>query len=98
MIKVEEIISNYDNSICYYIEGTRTLHREDGPALIDDTSTEWFFNGNLHREDGPAVIHREGDVEWWLNGNYFYRKETWFEALTEEQKIKALYSEYFIEG
>ena len=97
MIKVEEIIDNYDNSICYYIEGTLTLHREDGPALIDDTSTEWFFNGNLNREDGPAVIYREGYVEWWLNGKR-YTKEEWFKTLTDEQKKEVLYSEYFIGG
>jgi hypothetical protein len=32
-----------------------------------------------------------------LNGR-IYTKEAWFEALNEEQKAKALYSEYFIGG
>jgi len=51
--------------------------------------------GKRHREDGPAFISI-GVKEWWLNGNFFKTKEEWFEALTEEQRIKVFYSEYFI--
>jgi hypothetical protein len=79
----------------WYINGRR--HREDGPAIKwNNGSEEWYINGRLHRVEGPAVIRNE-DYEWWLDGNR-YTKEEWFEALTEEQKKKALYSEYFIKG
>ena len=59
----------------------------------------YFIKGTakFHREDGPAVIYSDGHLEWCLNGEFF-SKEEWFEALTEEQKAKALYSEYFIKG
>jgi len=59
----------------------------------------YFIKGTtkFHREDGPAVIYSDGRLEWCLNGEFF-SKEEWFEALTEEQKAKALYSEYFIKG
>ena len=59
---------------------------------------EWWINGKRHREDGPAIIFRDGEVNWYLNHIYFRTKEAWFEALTEEQKAKALYSESFIRG
>jgi hypothetical protein len=52
--------------------------------------------GIHHREDGPAIEWADGSKCWYLNGFYFSTKEEWFEALTEEQKEKALYSEYFI--
>jgi hypothetical protein len=51
----------------------------------------------LHREDGPAVIYDDGLLEWWLNGKY-YDKEEWLEALPEDKRLKALYSDYFIGG
>ena len=116
MTEVEKVVEYGD--ISYYIKGTKTLHREDGPALIDELGEEWFYkgyrhreggpaierkdglkewwvNGRLHREDGPAVIYGDGDLEWYFDYNIL-SKEAWFEALTEEQKVKALYSEYFI--
>jgi hypothetical protein len=78
----------------WFYKGAR--HRLDGPAVIhSDRTEEWWVNGRLHREDGPAIIYGDGDLEWYLDYNIL-SKEAWFEALTEEQKVKALYSEYFI--
>jgi hypothetical protein len=72
-------------------------HREDGPATVwPDGAKKWWLDGKLHRADGPAIVYADGHAEWWLDGILFKTKETWFEALTEEQKPKALYSEYFI--
>ena len=70
-------------------------HREDGPARIGKNGTEWYIHGELHREDGPAVIFPNGKIHWYLNDT-IYSKEDWFKKLTEEQKEKMLYSEYFI--
>jgi len=73
------------------------LHREDGPALIwEDGCKEWYINGYRHRDDGPALILADGRIFWYLNDICFDKKEEWFEALTEEQKEKALHCEYFI--
>ena len=60
----------------------------------------YFIKGTYlyHREDGPALIYSNGYIMWCLNGKYFPAKESWFEALTESQKEKMLYSEYFIRG
>ena len=45
------------------------LHREDGPAKIDEVGTKWWYlNGKLHRIGGPAVEHANGDNSWWVNG------------------------------
>ena len=98
MIEVEKH-KYLDLRECYYIKGTRILHREDGPAYTDRDGTKmWYINGKCHREDGPAIIFTDGKVNWYLNHIYFRTKEAWFEALTEEQKAKALYSEPFIRG
>ena len=44
------------------------FHREDGPAVITQKNTSyWFKNGKLHREDGPAVIYKNGTVEYYKN-------------------------------
>jgi len=99
MIEVEKQTQNTINRIVYFIKGTKILHREDGPAIEwDDGSKEWFKNGKRHRDDGPAIEWYDGEAEWCLNDVSFEIKELWFEALTEEQKKKALYSEYFIKG
>jgi len=75
------------------------LHRLDGPAYEQpDGHKEWWVDDQRHRVDGPALIYPDGTTDWWLEGRYFETKELWFEALTEEQKEKALYSEYFIGG
>ena len=74
-------------------------HREDGPATVwPDGAKNWWINGKLHRADGPAIVYADGHAEWCINGILFKTKEEWFESLVEEQKTKALYSEYFIRG
>ena len=95
MIEVEKVVKYGD--ISYYIKGTKILHREDGPAVILPGAAKiWYCNGKLHREDGPAIVHSTGVVSWVLDNEFFSTKEEWFEALTEEQRLKALYTEYFI--
>ena len=86
-----------NNGKAWYINGV--LHREDGPALInDDGNIEWWLNGKRHRDDGPALIRSDGKIFWYLNNILFTKKEEWFESLTEGQKAKAIYSDYFIGG
>jgi len=79
-----EVEERFENDRrAFYIKGTRTLHREGGPAI--------------DREDGPAIKYYSGRFLWLLEGKV-YSKEEWFQSLTEEQKEKMLYSEYFIEA
>jgi hypothetical protein len=90
-------VITWDGSKMWYINNK--LHRIDGPAIEWKSGTkEWLVNEKRHRVDGPAVMHSDGMVSWFLNDIWFKTKEDWFEALTEEQKEKALYSEYFIRG
>ena len=97
MIKVErKFMSDF---IYFCIKETNILHKEDGPAVEwKHGKKEWWINGKRHREDGPAIIYDNGVMFWYLNGNHFSTKESWFEALTEGQKTKVFYSEYFIRG
>ena len=95
MIEVEKKVYVYYT--VYSIKGTTILHREDGPAVERiNGSKEWLVNGKRHRVDGPAIIHDNGNLEWWLNNCFFKTKEEWFEALTEKQQVKAIYSDCFI--
>ena len=43
----------------YYYNGL--LHRNDGPAFIDN-DIKWYQHGVLHREDGPARLIRSGYI------------------------------------
>ena len=96
MIEVEERFEN--DRRAFYIKGIRTLHREGGTAIEWVVGKEeWCINGRLHREDGPAIKYYSGRLIWLLEGKV-YSKEEWFQSLTEEQKEKMLYSEYFIKG
>ena len=39
-------------------------------VVVDRHGTRRYYNdaGLLHREDGPAVVWRDGDLEWYQNG------------------------------
>lgn len=58
----------------------------------------YYLNGNPHRTDGPARFWKDLQaknvlyVEFWLKGNYYKPAEKWFEALSEDEKILALFN------
>lgn len=56
------------------------------------TMTEDDIIGFIHREDGPAICYEDGDEVYFLYGKGFNSKEEWFEALTSEQKYKAMWN------
>lgn len=75
-----EIPDNYTGIIDWY--GASILH---------------YKNGKEHREDGPAIIHHfigftGRQTCYCLNGFRYSSKEYWFEHLTEEQKLRALWN------
>lgn len=77
----------------WWFEGVR--HRTGGPAIMHPTGfTEWFLNGKLHREDGPAIESPYGDHKYYLNNIFYKTKECWFDNLSEESKIKLLFSNF----
>jgi hypothetical protein len=74
MIEIEKKVLL--NRVVFYIKGTRTLHREDGPAIIwNDGSTEWYYYGELHRKDGPALFDIEDSCEEWRMNGKLHREE-----------------------
>lgn len=55
MEEVEIHISNA-KTIRYYLKGTNSYHREDGPAIEYANGVKYYYQyDRLHREDGPAV-------------------------------------------
>ena len=56
---------------------TAYLHREDGPAIIEEECCEFWFENQIHRYDGPAEVfnsHRFSD-DWYIRGQYVNEKE-----------------------
>ena len=75
------------------------LHRLDGPAYTTNSGyKQWRFRGSIHREDGPAIIYATGGKEWWVDGIKYKTKEDYFNALSDEAKMKCLFSEDFLNG
>jgi len=79
------------------------LHRIDGPAMTfyrggGKWHYRWHKKGIMHREDGPAVICSGGEKEWWLDGVFYQTKELFFDALSDEVKMKCLFSKDFLNG
>lgn len=60
-IKIKPLEFDY----AYYMAGT--IHRTNGPALINNNSKQWWVNDMRHRLDGPAVEWSNGSLEWWIN-------------------------------
>jgi hypothetical protein len=81
----------------WYQDGN--FHRLDGPAVILSSGhKEWWENGKLHREDGPAIIYPNGEKAWAINDIEYKTKDSYFNALSEEAKVKCLFSEDFLNG
>jgi len=60
----------------YHLHGTEFFmknlkkHREDGPAIINESGEEWWIDGMRHRDDGPAICMRNGSKIWYQNNKY----------------------------
>jgi hypothetical protein len=74
----------------WWVNGER--HRVDGPAIeLANGYKSWWLNGKRHREDGPAIEYPNGYKQWYLNG-VLYPQEEWFERLSEEDKLEAIWN------
>ena len=52
------------------------LHREDGPAIVQNDGTKsWWINDLRHREDGPAIEWYDGEKWWYLNDKKYSKEE-----------------------
>ncbi len=90
-------VVNLSGSYFWLKNGKR--HRKDGPAIEHYSSAnkqwyikEWYLNGERHCDDGPAYKQFDGKKFWWLNGEWYSCQEVWFDALTSEQKEKAIWN------
>lgn len=69
------------------------LHREDGPAIIMQNGTKyWYCRGYLHREDGPAIINVFGEPpQWYLNGQNMQNFEEYVQLLGRNEELISYY-------
>ena len=74
----------------YHIKKYAAVEQSDGSYLHEDGDVCWYNRiGQLHREEGPAVISPNGDVEWWLNGNYYF-VDDWLIKLNKSDECKMM--------
>lgn len=57
---------------------------------------QYYLVGQLHNSEGPALLYFNNKLEviekyYYKNGNR-HSKEEWFESLTEDEKIQALFN------
>ena len=74
------------------------MRKEESTLTINKNGDKFWRNkeGKLHRIDGPAVEYGNGAKHWYQNGVLHRTKEAFFEALTDEEKYIALFSEDFL--
>lgn len=66
----------------YYRDGK--LHREDGPALIENNKISYYRNGELYREDGPTICHfKDGRETPW---------EDWMDTLKDDIDLGSIFA------
>ena len=72
------------------------MPEEESTLTINKNGDKFWKNkeGKYHRIDGPAVEYGEAK-RFYLRGKYFKTKEAFFDALTDEEKSIALFSEDF---
>lgn len=54
--------------------------------------SDYYKDGKLHRIDGPAYNFPDNRGDFYLNGMIYHSKESWFNDLTEEEQLKALFN------
>lgn len=62
-----------------------------GVVKLSNGSMYYMKEHILHRIEGPAVINGLGK-QFFIEGKRFSDKEDWFNALSEEEKIIALFN------
>ena len=84
-------------SIIHFVNGL--IHREDGPARIDDNiinpeigQTIWSYNDDFHRLDGPAVVTYKGEIDFYIFGDSFSEQTYWNDPRVIEYKLNKIIS------
>ena len=72
------------------------MRKKESVVTINNRGDKsWYQNGERHRIDGPAIEYSNGNKFYFLRGQHFETKEAFFDALTDEEKEIAIFSEDF---
>jgi hypothetical protein len=66
------------------------IEQSDGSYIDLYGNRKWFNEeGRLHRDDGPASVLTNGQIRWWINGQYYISFKSWLEHSqnTDETKM-----------
>lgn len=62
------VVVDDEGTIYWHKEGTRDLHRLDGPAIeYTNGDKYWYQSNKKHRLNGPAVDLVDGNKLWYQN-------------------------------
>lgn len=75
----------------YWYTKYKTLHNNDGPAIIKSSGPiQWFKNGKCHRLGGPAITNFNGREHYYIYGEWMTPKEYWEHPLVIEYKLNSI--------
>jgi hypothetical protein len=77
--------SNRDEDIRLY----NAIEQSDGYVDREGNITWYNEEGQFHREDGPACIYPNGDVEWFIKGEW-YSFDDWCIELNKSDEDKMM--------
>jgi hypothetical protein len=87
-----EYMSRYDymSSRDQDIDFDDAIELADGSYINERGTIVWYNEeGCYHREDGPAVIYPDGDVEWFIKGEW-YSFDDWCIELNKSDEDKMM--------
>lgn len=90
-VNLKELHISYEE---FYIN--QKLYNNYSGKIIwkDDNTTDYYLEGQSHRIDGRAIQYtaEKNDGCFALRGETIYFAEEWFEKLTDEEKLQALFN------
>jgi len=83
------------------LNGIEVLHREDGPAFINEECQVYYFKGMIHRDDGTAFksYYDTGEICWeiyYING--VCHREDGPAKIKYDKNGNILFVSYYLKG
>ena len=77
----------------FWFKRNRVYHRENGPAIIEDDGTKyWYQNHKPHRLCGAAFEYKADQKIFYIHGKNFSETEFWTHPLVLEHKLNSIIS------
>ncbi len=76
-----------------FVDENNFLDNPSGPALESNNGYKWYYqHGKPHCSNQAAIIHPAGLHSYYYLGKKYENKESWFKALTIEERREVVWS------